>query len=257
MLTSSPACLSGARGPRSMAVAAGEQTVVARPGVAVEGRPGSDIAENEVRQRRAGRVSDDLHAESSEAVTVMLDGDGDQKGLPVHCRAPSIEPFLRYRPPTSCRPRPRPDRRSRCGLTIPQTDLLKQHPGGLVAAEAELLAELSSRDACIEGGSQVHRPEPGDEWQSSPVQDRASGERGLLPARRALPPATLHQLVGSGRTAGRADEPCRPASARQVADARGVVGEIALELEQAAWLIGAVDRARPDTTLDRLLNSTG
>jgi len=167
----------------------------------------------------------------------MLDGNGDSDGLPVCRRAVSLVAVLRTAHPGHA------DldlAREALALRIDhrKTDLLEEHPRSLVAAEAELLAELASRDPGIERGGQVHRPEPGDEWQARPVEDRSSGQRRLQPACRALPEATLHQLVGSRRPAGRADEPCRPASAREVAHARGVIGKIALELEQAARWVG-------------------
>ena len=90
------------------------------------------------------------------------------------------------------------------------------------------------------GGNQPSRPEPHAERQVGAVHDRAGGDRRLLAAafaaegqRRAarqtprLPPA-----------ATRAGEAPRPARARQMLAARGVVGKASLEFTKRAGIIG-------------------
>src|SRR5512134_2667296 len=90
------------------------------------------------------------------------------------------------------------------------------------------------------GGNQPGRPEPHAERQVGAVHDRAGGDRRLL--------AAAFAAEGEGRAARqtprlppaatRAGEALRPARARQMLAARGVVGKASLELMKRAGISG-------------------
>jgi len=64
----------------------------------------------------------------------------------------------------------------------------------------------------------------------SPVKNRSSRQRDLVPAASTLPPSLVHQFVGSPMSASRADETIRPATGRQVLLACLFTGEVGLKL---------------------------
>src|SRR5215211_1317436 len=75
------------------------------------------------------------------------------------------------------------------------------------------------------------------------MHDGASGHRGLLAAMRAFPgPCLGLQWPGFARAASGADKTLRPTHCEQISDARRLIWEAALKLDQGMRKIGHVRR---------------
>lgn len=85
-------------------------------------------------------------------------------------------------------------------------------PGGLVA-NTQMTFQLQRRGIVLGLGQQVHGKKPAGEWQFGRLEDRAGGDRTLVPAEMALPVGpTLTQKSTMSRVATtRATKARRPA----------------------------------------------
>ena len=114
-----------------------------------------------------------------------------------------------------------------------------QQPRGLVGTEPELLLQLQRRNPIRMGGHEIGGPEPCDQRQLRTMHDCAGRGRGLLAAGGAFPSPRLGlQRPRFAVAAAGADEPLRPARREQVFDARRLIREALLELDQGAGEVG-------------------
>ena len=111
--------------------------------------------------------------------------------------------------------------------------LLRQQPGGLVGAEAQLPHQLLRRHAVGVGRHQVGGPEPRRQRQFGPVHDRPCRRRSLPSAGDTLIGiGTALQQAGTRPTAFRAREPVRPAPLGQEERTTRFVRKTTLEFEE-------------------------
>ena len=112
------------------------------------------------------------------------------------------------------------------GIDHGAAELGREQPGGLVGAEAELLAQLQGRDAVGIGRHKVGGPEPHGQRQFAAMHDGARPHRGLLGALGAFEGKGLgFQGPTPVVAAGGAVEPLRPADRGKIGRAGGLVGE--------------------------------
>ena len=92
--------------------------------------------------------------------------------------------------------------------------LVQQHPRRFVASQTKLPLQQERRHAPLVGHRQIGRPEPDGQRCLCVVENRAGGQRYLVPARRALPAivARSRDTRGDGGIEGRQSH---PASGRQ------------------------------------------
>jgi hypothetical protein len=72
------------------------------------------------------------------------------------------------------------------------TELVKQHPGGLIAGQAELSLEQQGRNSALVRGHQIGRPEPLGQRDLRPVKNCSRCWRDLVTATRTLPAPLFH-----------------------------------------------------------------
>ena len=129
--------------------------------------------------------------------------------------------------------------RAAAGRDHAAAQLGAQQPRRLVGAESELALQLQRRDAVGMGRHQIGRPEPSGQRQLGVVHDRAGRDRGLLAAAGAFPSPRLGvQRPRLAAAATGAGEARRPARREQVFDARRLIREVLLELDQGAGEVG-------------------
>ena len=112
------------------------------------------------------------------------------------------------------------------------TELVKQHPGGLVTGQTELPLYEQRRNPTLVSGHQIGGPEPLGQRDLGPVENRPSCQRDLVTAARTLPQSLIHQVVRSPISASGAEETLGPAAGRKVLFAGFLGGEVALKLAQ-------------------------
>ena len=111
---------------------------------------------------------------------------------------------------------------------------LKQGPGRFVPGNAELTLKLQRGHPRRVRRDQVRRPEPLPERRAAAVQHRPGGDRGLMPARLALPETTPREFECLRVPAARASVPVRPPGRREVGATRRLAGKAYLELRQCS-----------------------
>ena len=110
-----------------------------------------------------------------------------------------------------------------------------EQPCRLVRAEGELALQLQRRDAVGMGRHQIGRPKPDGQRQLGLMHDGAGGHRGLPAALSAFPGPRLGvQFPGPAIAAAGADKAIGPAHREQVSDARRLIREALLKLDQGA-----------------------
>ena len=109
-------------------------------------------------------------------------------------------------------------------------------PGGVVA-HRKLPRQLQRRDPVLRLRHQVHRQEPGAKWQLGARQNRARGQRHLVPAATALIQRPTLVAPVPGMLASRAHEPVRPTPTKQRLGALLLAPVLVQELHQTVALL--------------------
>ena len=110
--------------------------------------------------------------------------------------------------------------------------LVLERPRGVVA-HSQLPRQLQPRDAVLRLRQQVHRQEPRAQRQLRAVQDRARGQRHLVPTTATLIQGTALKAPVPGMLAPGAHEPVRPAPTKHRRNARLLGAILVHELRQA------------------------
>ena len=112
------------------------------------------------------------------------------------------------------------------------SELVKDHPSGLVAPKSELTLEKQCRNTPLVGGHQVGSPKPKGQGSLGIVKDGSRGKRDLMPAGGTLPAPSSRQGIAMRVSASGTFEAFRPATGGQVLLASRFAGEIRLEFAQ-------------------------
>ena len=102
------------------------------------------------------------------------------------------------------------------GIDHGAPQLVQEHPRGFVPAQPQLPLEQERRDAPLVGDHQIGRPAPHGQGRLRVVENRAGGQRHLVPAGHALPAAVRRQSIAARVPTATTHEPVRPATRRQV-----------------------------------------
>ena len=130
-----------------------------------------------------------------------------------------------------CRRFPRPHAAARGpALTIARRSLCNSIQAVSYRRRPNCRWSRSADIAPLVGDRQIGRPEPDGQRRLRVVEDRACGQRDLIPARRTLPPPMLLHAVGAAVPAPRASKPVRPATRRQVVLTGFLGRELTLEI---------------------------
>jgi hypothetical protein len=117
--------------------------------------------------------------------------------------------------------------------------LVQEHPGRFIPAKPELpLQQERGHTAGVRDG-QIRRPEPQGERRLGVVENRPGGERGLVPARLALPSLLLLDAVCAPVAAARTRKSIRPATRAQIVLTGRLGRETPLEIEHIPRKRGA------------------
>ncbi len=165
----------------------------------------------------------------------------------------------RWRPPLS--PSSSPPWKNSSTSTLPLSgsrgrdhraaQLVRHHPGRLVAADPQLTLQLHGRDPRVVGSHEVGGPEPELQRHPRAVHDRPRRHRRLRPAGLALPHAAAAlQRPDVAAAAAPTGEPVGPARGEQVLAAGVLVGEPRLEAHDRHGEVGPRHAAKLRPTPD-------
>jgi hypothetical protein len=118
------------------------------------------------------------------------------------------------------------------------SELVEDHPSGLVTSKPKLTLEKQCRNAPLVGRHQVGGPEPKGQGSPGIVKDGSRGERDLVAASGTLPAPPSHQSIATRVGASGTLEPLRPTAGGQVLLAGFLVSKLKLKLAERpgkAW----------------------
>jgi hypothetical protein len=218
--------------PWDVLVACRGEPLEALEAVGVDRGPRRDVSGHEVTHRCPGEVRNDLHPDAARCTPPSLDSHEHQRCL--------SSPQLTATPKSSLSSaNPRLIKLDLASEGLPgrvhhrSTELVKDHPCGLVAADPELALQEQGRETTLVRRHQVGGPEPRRERRLRVVENRPGRHRDLVTARGALPSTAASQGVGRLVSAPGTGEALWPAARGQVVRARFFAGELLLKQPEA------------------------
>jgi hypothetical protein len=197
--------------------------------VRIDRRARRHVLLDEGRQCRRPEVGNHGHAHATRFGATFLDGDQHQRGVAALQLAAPAQPGLRTADPRVIDLHLAVQRLA--GRSDPRApQLVQQHPRRFVSTKAELPLEQESRHATRVGHRQVGRPEPHRQRRFRVVENRARGQRDLVPTRRALPPPVLLHAIRALVPAPWTGEPIGPATRGQVVLTGRFAGALTLKV---------------------------
>ena len=118
------------------------------------------------------------------------------------------------------------------GVDHGSAQFVEHQPRRFIAAEPELALQPHRRNPPRVRRHQIRRPEPLGQRQLGVVEDGPRGQRDLVPAARALPPALVDEHIRVPAPTARTHESVRPPARSQLLSAGVFGGELALKLGQ-------------------------
>jgi hypothetical protein len=103
--------------------------------------------------------------------------------------------------------------------------LVKHGPGRLIASEPQHALETEGTHSVLLAGELPHSREPSGQWRSRALEDRASRDRGLVPAGLTRQPPPRRPVRFADRATGGTPETVAPPQALQVRRASALVRE--------------------------------
>ena len=176
-------------------------------------------------------VGHDPHADTARAAAPPFDGHQHECGPPAFQLAAPAQPWLWATNPGVV------DldlamQRLAGGVDHGSAQFVEHQPRRFIAAEPELALQPHRRNPPRVRRHQIRRPEPLGQRQLGVVEDGPRGQRDLVPAARALPPALVDEHIRVPAPTARTHESVRPPARSQILSAGVFGGELALKLGQ-------------------------
>jgi hypothetical protein len=197
-------------------------------------RTGSNVLDEEVVDGSRPEVRNHGHADAPQGLPALLHRDQDECGsASLELSAPS-EASLDAADPGIVDLDLTPKRFAR-DIDHCSSQLVKHHPGGLVAPKPKLALEKQCRNTSLVGGHQVGCPEPKGQGGLGIVKDSLRGQRDLVATGGTLPASSSHQRVAASVGTSWTLVTLGPAARDQVLLTGLLGGELELKLAECLW----------------------
>ena len=199
--------------------------------VGIDGRPRCHVLAEQPGDGGRLKVGNHPHPDASGPAASLLHGHQDEGRPPAFQLAAPVQPRLRATNPGVVN-LDLAMQRLASSVDHGAAQFVEHQPRRFIAAESELPLQPHRRNTPRVRRHQIRRPEPLGQRQLGVVEDGPRGQRDLVPAPRALPPAPVDEHIRVPAPTALTHEPGRPTARCQILLAGLFGGELALTLAQ-------------------------